>query len=149
MTTRICCQHTWTTRTQCQHSQRLSRHWQDSANTLGKLWRLALVIDNVETRFSNFVIEYLCETKKLAKTVFACSWGLGGIFKAKNGLKSRDTVPLMSYLYLTISVKLLLNKKTLDIHQVLPNWPEILPKKSICFNTNIFLQCVHAIQRRH
>ena len=49
-----------------------------------------VVLDYGDTRFSNFKIEYLCET--FCETVFACSYGAQvESFKLKNGLKSRDT----------------------------------------------------------
>ena len=34
-----------------------------------------VVVDYADTRFSNFVIEYLSENKKFLETVFACSYG--------------------------------------------------------------------------
>ena len=58
------------------------------------------VVDCADTRFSNFVIEYLTKTKKFANTVFASSLEAQVEFCKQNKCrKSRDTVPLSYALF--------------------------------------------------
>ena len=40
-----------------------------------KKLRVRVVNDYADTRFSNLVIEYLCENEKVRETVFVCSYG--------------------------------------------------------------------------
>ena len=46
---------------------------------------VCVVLDYLDTRFSNLVIEYLCEKEKVCETVFACSyWAHVKFFEQKN-----------------------------------------------------------------
>ena len=58
---------------------------------------VCIVNDYVDTKISNFGIEYLRENEKVREIGFACSHGVQAeSFKQKNSRKSRDTVPLSS-----------------------------------------------------
>ena len=58
--------------------------------------RVRVVVDYVDTRFSNFASEYLRENENFCETVFACSYGaqVESFKPPKIGRNSRDTVPL-------------------------------------------------------
>ena len=54
-----------------------------------------VVVDDADTRFSNFAIEYLRKNKKVAKPFLPVHMGpRSNLLSQKNGKKSRDTVPL-------------------------------------------------------
>ena len=60
---------------------------------------IRVVVDFMDTRFSNFAIKYLRENKKFRKTIFSCSYGahVESLKTKQNGRKSCDTAPLKEY----------------------------------------------------
>ena len=63
-----------------------------------------VLVDYADTRFSNFVNEYLRENKKVRETVLLFIWGPGRILSNEGGQKSRDTVPLTNPLKTTKNI---------------------------------------------